>query len=728
MNNRLVVCCLLLLLPLLSAAQSQSPLSAKVRYWTMANGLSSNEVYAVTMDQRSVLWIATKFGLNRFDGYEFKVYTADDGLYSNHISDLFMEKGRFLWLFFKERAADVDQLVTIQVLDVFSGNIQSIEAYLGRRLPFTVSDIGEITIRDAYLFFHQQAGAVFHYETATGFRKVEYLQPSESLVHYHNQRYWSIRTVADTAWLVTCAIDSGQREQYKLGSARTHRYQWLNQDNDGRIVLYRSWLRGILADIDFVFVHPEKSDSYDIEQYVPGFQFSSHDEILYHPDLQAYWLVSHANGLLFTAAGKERYRYQRQQGARPLVMSINQSATGLRQYTMQEVDPILMNYKRQNLLQGHSIWQCTGVGLLEFNFAAAATQLPEAMPVVVEVQQYVGKSRQLENRTTDFFENGRLTLQPDDRFISLKLSISQQARLQPITRFYYRLKNKQSQWLQINDNVLVLGNLPYGKPIVQLKAVGIVGGESSILEVPVLIDKPYYLQGWFIAGCISLVLVFFYGLYRYQLAQYRKSQALRTQIAADLHDEMGALLSRLTFQSEMVKYVSSTRVTQILQDIASTSRYALDMMRDIVWSIDARNDANENIILRMEKQLEEMLSPVGIHYTIDSRAVMSYHPILPEVRQDIFFIFKEAITNTVRHGKPRQVAVRLQHNYSFFQLEIKELYAEKDLLLPIEEFGAKSKKSGSGLQNMHFRAERIKAELSITPSGSGYTVLLTKKW
>ena len=726
MNYRTLLYCFLLLLPLLSVAQA--PLSAKVRYWTMANGLSSNEVYAVTMDQRSVLWIATKFGLNRFDGFEFKVYTADDGLYSNHISDLFMEKGRFLWLFFKERAADADQLVTIQVLDVFSGRIQSVEAYLGRQLPFTTSDIQEITIRNAYIFFHQQGGTVFHYETATGFRKIEHLRPYESLVHYHNQCYWSIITEGDTAWLATYKVGSGQRERYKLGSARTHRYLWLNKEDDGRVVLYRRRLRGRLTDIDFIFVHPEKKNLVSIFRYVPGFKFNFIDEILYHPDLQAYWLVSHANGLLFTADGEERFRYRQQQDPKPLFMSVNQSATGSRKYTMQEVDPILMNYTRQNLLLGHSIWQCTGVGLLEFNFTEASTQLPTAVPVVVEVQQYVGKSRQLENRTTDFYEKGSLTLRPEDRFISLKLSISQQAQLQPATRFYYRLKNKQSHWLQISDNVLVLGNLPYGRPIVQLKAVGVGSGESRILEVPVLVGKPYFLQGWFIAGCVSLVLTFFYGLYRYQLAQYRKSQSMRTQIAADLHDEMGALLSRLTFQSEMVKYVAPGRITQILQDIAATSRYALDMMRDIVWSIDARNDANDNIILRMEKQLEEMLTPAGIHYSIDSRSVMSHHPILPEVRQDVFFIFKEAITNIVRHGKPHQVSVRLQHNYSFFQLEIRELYVETDPLLPQEELGPKSKKSGSGLQNMRFRAERIKAELSITPSRSGYTVVLTKKW
>jgi signal transduction histidine kinase len=107
---------------------------------------------------------------------------------------------------------------------------------------------------------------------------------------------------------------------------------------------------------------------------------------------------------------------------------------------------------------------------------------------------------------------------------------------------------------------------------------------------------------------------------------------------------------------------------------------------------------------------------------------MQYYPILPEVRQDIFFIFKEAITNTVRHGKPWQVLVTLQQNYSFFQMEIQEQYAPGDALKAVPGLVAKSKKTGSGLQNMRFRADRIKAQLTIIPSHSGYSIRLTKKW
>jgi hypothetical protein len=705
---------------------AQPRMTATVRHWTMANGLSSNEVYAVVMDQRSVLWIATKFGLNRFDGHSFKVYTASDNLYSNHISDLFMERGRYLWLFYKERAADVDQLLRIQVMDVFSGQIQSVESYLGSELPFAASDIDQIRIQEGVLLFHKSSGELFCYDTATGLRQVGGDYPTEKILYFDKSRIWYTRGEADSMWLMANTVNGDHAYSFCMGSLKDYRFHWVSVNEKGQLVFCRRLFQRT-EYIELIFVDPAGIVPPVMNRYSLAFDINQLDEVAYHRELDTYWLVSENRAILFEEDGTQLYRYQ-EAAAKQLSISMKKPLVDIWQYRIQEVGLWMMNYNRQNLLSGQSVWQCSNGGLLAFHFTMEGSPWPATQPVVVEALQYSGKTKQLEDRTADLYERGSLLLRPEDRFITLKLSLAQQAQWQPDSKFFYRLKNSQGKWLEINDNILLLGNLPYGTPIVQIKATNLRAGASNLLEIPVDVIRPYYLQVWFIVLCVLLVSAFFYGLYRYQLTQYKKGQALRTQIAADLHDEMGALLSRLTFQSEMVKYVSTARAVQILQDIAVTSRYAFDMMRDIVWSIDARNDANENIILRMEKQLEEMLGPAGINYLIDSRAVMQHYPILPEVRQDIFFIFKEAITNTVRHGKPWQVRVTLQQNYSFFQMEIQEQYAPGDELKTVSGLVAKSKKTGSGLQNMRFRAGRIKAQLTIIPSHSGYSIRLTKKW
>src|SRR5665647_600760 len=43
------------------------------------NGLSNSNVRAFLKDSYGFLWIGTEFGLNRYDGYSFKVYTTRPG-------------------------------------------------------------------------------------------------------------------------------------------------------------------------------------------------------------------------------------------------------------------------------------------------------------------------------------------------------------------------------------------------------------------------------------------------------------------------------------------------------------------------------------------------------------------------------------------------------------------------------------------------------------------------
>jgi len=44
---------------------------------TVDDGLSQNTVFATIQDSRGYMWFGTIDGLNRYDGYTFKVYTND---------------------------------------------------------------------------------------------------------------------------------------------------------------------------------------------------------------------------------------------------------------------------------------------------------------------------------------------------------------------------------------------------------------------------------------------------------------------------------------------------------------------------------------------------------------------------------------------------------------------------------------------------------------------------
>lgn len=64
----------------------------KFQHLGIENGLSQNQVTSICQDYKGFMWFGTRDGLNRYDGYTFKVYKADsfnpESISDNHITAL----------------------------------------------------------------------------------------------------------------------------------------------------------------------------------------------------------------------------------------------------------------------------------------------------------------------------------------------------------------------------------------------------------------------------------------------------------------------------------------------------------------------------------------------------------------------------------------------------------------------------------------------------------------
>jgi ligand-binding sensor domain-containing protein len=78
------------------------PTPIQFQHFSIEQGLSNNQVHAITQDKYGLIWIATQDGLNRFDGYNVDIYRNERGnknsLPSNRVRCLFTDSHGVVWV------------------------------------------------------------------------------------------------------------------------------------------------------------------------------------------------------------------------------------------------------------------------------------------------------------------------------------------------------------------------------------------------------------------------------------------------------------------------------------------------------------------------------------------------------------------------------------------------------------------------------------------------------
>lgn len=93
---------LILILSFLSVSHSVSQTKPVISYLGIENGLSNNQVRSVYQDHKGFLWFGTRDGLNRYDGYGFKVFRNEiknsHSLIHNIVSVIKEDLNHQLWI------------------------------------------------------------------------------------------------------------------------------------------------------------------------------------------------------------------------------------------------------------------------------------------------------------------------------------------------------------------------------------------------------------------------------------------------------------------------------------------------------------------------------------------------------------------------------------------------------------------------------------------------------
>lgn len=93
---------ILLILSLLLSLAVRSQPNCIFTHYSSEDGLSQNSIMSMVQDHNGVLWFSSWDGINRFNGYDFKVYKARQGnkitLTNNRVDLLEVDSYNFIWL------------------------------------------------------------------------------------------------------------------------------------------------------------------------------------------------------------------------------------------------------------------------------------------------------------------------------------------------------------------------------------------------------------------------------------------------------------------------------------------------------------------------------------------------------------------------------------------------------------------------------------------------------
>jgi two-component sensor histidine kinase len=241
---------------------------------------------------------------------------------------------------------------------------------------------------------------------------------------------------------------------------------------------------------------------------------------------------------------------------------------------------------------------------------------------------------------------------------------------------------------------------------------------DAVTSVRIVITPPFWRTWWFmllaalaVGGGVALLITA-------RVRQLLAIERLRSKIAADLHDDIGAGLTEITLLGHVVARKLPPDAQQLvspeLERVAATARGLIAAMKDIVWLVNPGMDSLYDLISRLSDSFRETLHAMNIQFKTENLESLRTVRLRMEHRQHLLLIFKEAINNSLKHGGC--TALRLE-------VDLKG----RSLTMRLTDNGAgfddRDGRRGNGLGNMQDRARRIGGAVTIRSAvGEGTTV------
>jgi signal transduction histidine kinase len=276
-----------------------------------------------------------------------------------------------------------------------------------------------------------------------------------------------------------------------------------------------------------------------------------------------------------------------------------------------------------------------------------------------------------------------------------------------------------SNWATLNSRNLSLNDLPFGDHYIHIRSRIIGSNWSKPETVIVHVAAPFWRTTYFLALAIvivfAIIALIFYVYSRtriLKLKQISTIKAERERISIDLHDDVGADLTRIALMAERLKEDDDATSQKTLADKIISNAGGLRQKADqIIWALNPIYDSSSDLAAYLHYYGNEFFEGSSMQFNFNE-SVTEKRILSSLQRRNIFLIFKEGMNNALKHSK----ATDIQLDFYADKKEIKITLTDNGQGIVITN-------NKVGMKSMKKRAAEINAEYSISPNPTGGTIV-----
>ncbi|MEZ4959736.1 MAG: hypothetical protein R2830_07960 [Saprospiraceae bacterium] len=226
-----------------------------------------------------------------------------------------------------------------------------------------------------------------------------------------------------------------------------------------------------------------------------------------------------------------------------------------------------------------------------------------------------------------------------------------------------------------------------------------------------------------VAAGVAILLLTVASLLYIRWSKTRAQKLLRSQIAKDIHDDVGGILNYMyiTAKDAMEQSPDIPVVKDKLQKAIALNDQAVVALRNLIWKTENKPVPLANFADRLRAYTNNIFEDISIPYSLKINGFDADRKLPSDTQYHFFMMYKEALNNAIKHGEGGPINIGLLHQDRGIELTVSNPF-----LVPVEQ-GTDSYGGGHGLKNMRERAAALKGDIEFSEESDTFTVRLKIK-